>query len=116
MYTKKAKGFKNNGNRRQRRGGRRKGKSKTIFHDGCQKHWLKIGHMEEADNMGIKLFKVEDTLDHAHVTENRRAEVRHLKHGPTPLQRVEKLGINKEDILVPYLLFHYLQRMDKSIV
>ena len=28
-------------------------------------------HMEEADNMGIKLFKVEDTLDHAHVTENR---------------------------------------------
>lgn len=103
LYTKKVKGFKNNGNRRQRRGGRRKGKVKRFSMMGAREALVKDRerHMEEADNMGIKLFKVEDTLDHAHVTENRRAEVRHLKHGPTPLQRGRKLGINKEDILVP---------------
>ena len=49
--------------------------------------------------MGIQLFNVRDTAEHAHVVEMRRNEVSHLRHGPTPLQRARKLGLRKAMLL-----------------
>ena len=51
--------------------------------------------------MGIQLLNVRDTAEHAHVVEKRRNEVSHLRHGPTPLQRARKLGIDESDVIVP---------------
>eukprot|EP00943_MAST-04B_sp_MAST-4B-sp1_P003843 g3843.t1 len=102
-YTNKVKGSNAKGGRRRQRGGKRKGKVKRFSIMGAREALVKDRekHREAAENMGIKLFTVEDTLDHAHVTESRRAQVRHLKYGPTPIQRGAKLGIDKADILVP---------------
>lgn len=103
IYTNKIKSTNGKHGKGRQRRSKRKGRVKRFSIMGAREALVKDRekHKEAAKYMGIKLFNVEDTLDHAHVTENRRAQVRHLKHGPTPIQRGKKLGVDKEDILVP---------------
>ena len=95
-YTSKIKGNK-------RRGRRRKGRVQRFSIMGAREALVKDRekHKLEAEKMGIQLFNVRDTAEHAHVVEMRRNEVSHLRHGPTPLQRARKLGFEESDVIVP---------------
>ena len=87
----------------KRRGRRRRGRVQRFSIMGAREALAndREKHRLEAEKMGIQLLNVRDTAEHAHVVEKRRNEVSHLRHGPTPLQRARKLGIDESDVIVP---------------
>ena len=99
VYTKKIYGSQ----RGKRRGRRRKGRVQRFSIMGAREALVndREKHRLEAEKMGIQLFSVRDTAEHAHIVEMRRNEVNHLRYGPTPLQRARKLGLDEGDVIVP---------------